>query len=146
MTNTSDKLDAVLNEIEMNCDPANGSDQCNRFRIACLSLVRSKLPPIAVEGFELANGHIEGHVSMQLITAMLSRCWQYLKENHHHDPLNHPIVSGIRAVICLLYGQTHPEERDIVDHMGFFLMLVNNVEPHFEEEESLLRVFFGKCL
>ena len=146
MWSESKSLDLLLNDIEMGCDPAIGSEQVNRFSIDCLSLIRHKLPRIAAEGLALTTEYLEGRAPLESVTDMLVKCWQYLKENHEHAPLNDPVVSAIRAVIFPLDAQKHPEKRDIVDHLSFFLMLVNNVEPHFEEEEGLLRKHFAKCL
>src|SRR5690349_18573969 len=90
--NTSEKLDLLLNDIEMHCDPAIGSQQVNQFSIDCLSLIRRKLPPIAAEGLALTIEYLEGRVPFQSVTDMLAKCWQYLKENHENVPLDDPVV------------------------------------------------------
>lgn len=55
-------------------------------------------------------------------------------------------LSLIRAVIFPLDAQKNPEERDVVNHLGLFLEFVNTVEPHYEEEEALLRRHFADCI
>jgi hypothetical protein len=54
MRNQSEKIDDLLNDIEINCDPAIGSRACTRFSLDCLTLIRHKLPPIAEEGLAVA--------------------------------------------------------------------------------------------
>jgi hypothetical protein len=77
---------------------------------------------------------------------MGAKCWQYLNENYKHVSLKDPVVSAIRAVIFPLHAQQHPDDHNVVDHLSFFLSLVNNVEPHIAEEESFLRKHFIGCL
>lgn len=143
---TPQKLDLLLNRIEMNCDLTIGGKTCNEFMMECLSLIQSKLPPIAVEAFRVSNDYLAGRAKLRSVTGMLEKCWEYLHENHQDQKINQPEVSAIRAVICLLHAQAHPQERDIVDQLSFFLTLVNNVESQFDREEFLLRRHFAECL
>lgn len=85
-------------------------------------------------------------MSLQSIIDMRIKCLQFLEDNYRNAPLNDPVVSAVRAVVFPLYAQQDPDERDVVDHLGFFITLVNNVEPHFAEEELLLRTYFAQCL
>jgi hypothetical protein len=142
----SRELDRLLNDIEIGCDPPVGGPECNRFSLDCLALIRYKLPPVALEGLACVTEYLAGQLTLQSVTDMRIKCWQYLDENYKHAPLDDPMVSAVRAVICPLHAQQNPDERNIVDHLSFFLMLVNNVEPHFQEEESLLRAYFAHCL
>lgn len=142
----SRRLDLLLNEIEMNCDPNIGGEECNQFSVDCLLLIQDKLPPIAVEALTVLQDYLERCASLVSVTEMLARCWKYLRMAYPEAPLNDPSVSAIRAVIFPLDAQKHPENLNIVDHLSFFLMLVNNVEPHFAEEEMLLRKHFINCL
>src|SRR5437773_8917117 len=100
MSNESKQLDSLLNDIEMRCDPAIGSKQCNAFSLDCLSLIRHKLPPIAAEGVAIATEYFEGRVPLKSVTDMLIRMWQYLDEHHQQTAIDDPKVSAIRAVIC----------------------------------------------
>ena len=145
MTGNSQKLDSLLNIIEMNCDPTIGSSECNRFSLDCLSLIQHELPSIAAQAFTLLTEYINGQARLQTLVDMRIKCWQYLDENHKHAPLHDPVVSAIRAVIFSLQAQQTPEERNFVDHLSSFLMWLNNVEPHFEEQESLLQKHFAQC-
>lgn len=142
----SRELDSLLNDIEISCDPPVGAPECNRFSLDCLALIRHKLPPVALEGVACVTAYLAGQIPLQSVTEMRIQCWQYLDENHKHAALDDPTVSAVRSVISLLGAQDPPERRDIVDHLSFFLMFVNNVEPHFEEEEVLLRKHFAQCL
>jgi len=143
----SDKrLDDLLNDIEINCNPAIGSEQCNGFSVECLSLIRHRLPPIACEALDLLKDYRTGRTELESVTKMIVQCWKYLDEKHGGREIHHPEVSAVRAVIFPLDAQKHPKDRNIVDHLSFFLTLVNNVEPHCEEEEALLRKHFAECL
>jgi hypothetical protein len=141
-----EKLDQLLNEIEICCDPEIGDDRCNQFCLDCLALIRHKLPPIAADALVVVTDYREGRVPLKSVVDMTVKCWKYLDENHGHQPLDDPLVSAIRAVIFPLSAQRTPAERDLVDHLSFFLMLVNNVEPHCGEEEALLRKYYAGCL
>jgi hypothetical protein len=146
MPNQSEKIDGLLNDIEVNCDPAIGIRACTRFSLDCLTLIRHKLTPIAEEGLAIATAYLEGRAPLEVVTGALLKCWQYLDEKHKHAPTSDAEVSIIRAVIFPLYAQKNPGERDIVDHLSLFLAFVNTVEPHYEEEETLLRAHFSDCL
>lgn len=142
----SERLDHLLNRIEMGCNPEVGLKQSSDFMMECLSLIKSKLPRVASEGLRISNEYIAGRAQRESIIEALEKCWSDLRENHSGQQINEHEVSGIRATICLLHAQAHPHERDIVDQLSFFLTLVNNVEPHFEKEEFLLRRHFAQCL
>ncbi len=146
MADPSQKLDLLLNDVEINCDPTIGSRECIQFTLDCLKLIRGKLPPIAEQGVSVVSDYLERRTSLQVVLDALLRAWEYLKENCKNTSIEDPVVSAIRAVICALHAQKNPQQRDIVDHLSFFLELVNNVEPHYEEEEALLRTYFAKCL
>jgi len=140
------KLSLLLNDIEEICDPPIGSRECSLFRMACLALIRHKLPLIPERARAFSAQYVKHRAPIEEVDELLVQCWQYLEENHGNAPVEDPTVSAFRAVICILYAQKHPEERDIADHLSFFLMLVNNVEPHYQEEESLLRTHFARYL
>jgi len=146
MLNQSKRIDDLLNDIEVNCDPAIGSRACIRFYLDCLRLISHKLPPIAEEGLAVATAYVEGRASVEVVTDAIVKCWQYLDEKHKHAPTSDPNVSIIRAVLFPLYAEKNPEERDVVDHLSLFLAFVNTVEPHYEEQETLLRTHFSDCL
>ena len=146
MQNPCSKLNDLLNGIESNCDPTVGSPECTQFSLDCLALIRHKLPPIAQEGISVVRDYYEGRVPLQVVADTLTKCWQYLDQHHKNVPFAETAVSAIRAVIFPLSAQTNPQDKDIVDHLSLFLKFVNNVEPHYEEEESLLRTHFSKCL
>ena len=123
-----------------------GSEQCIQFMTECLSLIQHKLPPIAVEAMAVAREYSAGRISVRTVSEMLVKCWEYLKEHHPGVLFEHPEVAALRAVICLLHAQKHPQACNIVDHLSFFLWLVEDVESHREQEEALLRKHFAKCL
>ena len=140
------RLSDLLNDIEINCDPGIGGGQCNAFSIECLFLIQHKLPPIAVEALGILNDYLAGRIPVKSVLDALVGLWKYLDTNHPQRGVDNLEISAIRAVIFPLDAQKSPEMRNIVDHLGFFLQFVNNVEPHYEEEEVLLRKHFGECL
>jgi TorA maturation chaperone TorD len=77
---------------------------------------------------------------------MRVKCWQHIKDEYKGIDDSNPEVSAIRAVIFALGAHREAEQRDIVDHLSCFLSFVNQVEPHREEEEKLLRRYFTKCI
>jgi hypothetical protein len=58
-TDALKKLDSLLNEIEIKCDPPIGGPECHRFSVDCLSLIRHKLPPVAEEAFLRLTEYLE---------------------------------------------------------------------------------------
>jgi hypothetical protein len=137
---------AVLNDIEMNCNPKIGDDRCTKFSYECLSLIRDKLPTIAAEAFDLLGDNLEGPVQLDSISEMLKRLWTYFDENRKEKGIGFAEEGAIRAVIGPLHALINPDTREIVDDLAFFLKMINNIEPHFEEEEALLRKLFKDCL
>jgi hypothetical protein len=146
MANPSQKLDDLLNDVEINCDPTIGSRESIRFTLDCLYLILGKLPRIAEQGITVVSDYLERRTSLQSVEDTRARCWEYLGQNYKNTSIEDPVVSAIRAVIFPLWAQQYPEQRDIVDHLSVFLELVNYLEPHYEEEEALLRTHFAKCL
>ena len=104
MLNQSKRIDDLLNDIEVNCDPAIGSRACTRFMLECLTLIRHKLPPIAEEGLAVVTACLEGRATVEVVTDALVRCWQYLDEKHKDAPTSDPEVSIIRAVMFPVYA------------------------------------------
>jgi len=60
--------------------------------------------------------------------------------------LDDPEVSATRAVICVLQEQLQAESDDFLDSASFFLQIINNVEPHQDQQEVLIRKHFASCL
>lgn len=111
MRNTSENLlDSLLNNIEVDCNPTTDSEPCGRFCTDCLFLIRDRLPPIAVEALTLVNDRLNNKIPVESVAQMLTKCWQYLDENHCHQPLTVPAVSALRAVICVLDAQKNPRQ------------------------------------
>jgi hypothetical protein len=146
MMSTEQGINDLLNMIEENCDPSIASKQCNDFMLESLSLIREKSPTIALEATEVAQEYFAGRVKIQAVSDMLVKCWHHIDENYKGVDSRHAEVSAIRAVIFPLDAQRHTNERDIVDYLSSFLTFINQVEPHLDEEEALLRKHFGKCI
>jgi hypothetical protein len=146
MSDESTKLDLLLNDIEEKCDPADYAENSARFQIECLSLIAERMPTIAATSYAVARAHVSGQSNTKAVAEALKASWDYLDVGCKSLNLSDVKVSATRAVICALHEQLHQEDTDFVDSMSFFLRLVNNVEPHFEAEEMLLRKYFGACL
>jgi len=146
MAHTAKELDELLNDIELKCDPPIGSKESNAFMLECLSLIRHKLPPISLEAVEVLQAYFMGRATVEAVNDMRVRCWEHIAEHYKGVEASNPEVSAIRAVIFPLGAQREAEQRDIVDHLSFFLMFINQVEPHLDEEERLLRRHFAKCI
>src|SRR5262245_670363 len=85
------KLDDLLNDINMNCEPLVFSKPCYQCSVDCLALIRHKLPPVAQEGLDLLINYLAGRVSVRSITEMRAKCWRYLNENHKQPRLDLPV-------------------------------------------------------
>jgi hypothetical protein len=148
MTKPEQNLDDLLNDIEQNCDPAVGDQESNDFMFDCLLLVQHKLPAICLEAMALLTAYRLGQIPLHDIDEMAVRCWRYLDENYKGADSALAEVSAVRAVIFPLnaHRHVHKGEHDIVDYLSSFLTFVNQIEPHLDEEESLLRKHFARCI
>ena len=146
MATSSTKLDLLLNSIEENCDPTRYRAAWIPYLIACAALVEHRMPAVAIASFGVSRDYAAGRVSMQSVREAMQRCWEDLQKGHREMRLDDPQVSAVRAVICVLQRQLEPESDDFLDFTSFFLQVVDNVEPHPDEEEALLREHFGLCL
>jgi len=136
----------LLNDIEEKCNPRIGDEECHRFSMDCLALIRHRLPAIGVEAMRVLDEYKAGHAERDVLDKMYIKCWQYLRENCPEQKLSDPKFSSIRAVLFPLDAQRNPEPRDILNHVVLFLQFINNVEPHMDSERELLKKYFYKCL
>jgi hypothetical protein len=95
---------------------------------------------------EVLRKYFSRVVKIEAVSEMLVKCWHHIDENYKGVDSCHVEVSAIRAVIFPLDAQRRAHERDIVDYLESFLTFVNQVEPHPEKEEDLLRKHFAKCI
>jgi hypothetical protein len=143
---TALELDRLLNQIEESSDPAIGSNASSQFMLECLALVEQSLPPLAMEAVQSVRHYLAGRLDLEAIIHIRSKCWRRIDECRQTSDGDSSEVIAIRAAIFPLHAQEHPTERDLVDHLSAFLAFVNRVEPHFEEEEALLRKHFANSL
>lgn len=146
MGTSSAKLDALLNAIEENCDPTAYRDLVIPYMLDCASLIETRMPAVALASFGVSNGHAAGRVSIQSVTEAIQRCWGELQKDRRETNLDDPEVSATRAVICVLQRQLELESDDFLNLTSFFLQLLNNVQPHLDEQEALLRRHFPSCI
>jgi hypothetical protein len=146
MQNIDREVDEILSKIEENCNPSIGSAECNEFSLECLSLIRDKLPPIALQALDVLREYFGRRVPIEAVNDMRLKCWHHIDEHYRTVASSHAEVSSIRSVIFPLDAQRRAHEREIVDHLSCFLTFVNQVESHLDEEEALLRKHFTKCL
>jgi len=142
----SAELDRVLNAIEETCAPPQYVRFREAFMLDCAALIAQRMPALAAKALQIAREHRAGMVSLQSVRDTHDACWESLRTNHREMQLDNPEVASIRAIICILYGQLHPDSDEFVDVLSFFLRLLNNVEPHSTEQEQLIRKHFADCL
>jgi hypothetical protein len=142
-TNALQNLNLLLNDIEETCDPEIGSEASRNFSLDCLSLIAARSPSICEEALRLLKS--ESEIQTTALDELYVRCWNFIESHLPNKPITTPEVSAVRATICTLYAATHRHERNIVDHLSFFLELVNNVLPISERHEELLRQHFAGC-
>ena len=140
------RLDLLLNSIEEECDPPKYLRLRDAFVIDCMTMIGHRLPPVASRALQVANDFRTGLASLASVRDAHQACWEELRIGHKEMHLDDPEVSAIRAAVCILHGQLHPESDDFVDSVSFCLRLLNNVEPHLAQQESLLHKYFRDCL
>ena len=140
------KLDLLLNEIEVNCDPVTYSSFVAGCMVDCVSVIEHRLPPMAKTGLLVCRSYPSGGSSLQQLKDAILDCWTVLGEGGQESRLEIPDVSATRAILCILKHLEGAEQHDAVDQMSFFLQLVNNVEAHEDDQEALLRKHFAACL
>lgn len=143
---TAQEIDGLLNQIEETSNPTVGSKASTQFMLECLALIEEKLPPLATEAAELTNRYLSGRAKLEAVIEMRSKCWRHIDECRKTGDCDSLEVNAIRAVIFPLDAFEHPAEHDVVEHLSAFLAFVNHVEPHFQQEEALLRKHFASSL
>jgi hypothetical protein len=138
------KLDLLLNEIEMNYDPAAYNFSVAACMIDCVAVIECRLPPTAKTGPLVCRSYLLGESSLQQLKSAILDCWESIRRQD--CGIDIPDVSATRAILCILKHLESEEPHDLVDQMSFFLQLVNNVEAHEDEQEVLLRKHFAVCL
>lgn len=146
MANLPAKLDLLLYSVEDGCDPSEYVGSMVPYMIGCLSLIEHRMPPVVSVSFQVSKDYYSGLSPLNSVSDAYEACWKELSRGHREMQLDDPDVSAIRAVICILYQQQHPESEDFLDSQTFFSQLVNNVEPHVDQEEALLKKHFASCL
>jgi hypothetical protein len=140
----SGRLDLILNEIEIRCNPPQYLKLAESFMFDCQALVGQRMPPLALRALQVASRHRAGLIPLQSVSETLAACWRGIQGRDMQ--LDKPDVAAVRAVICILDSQLHPESDEFVDSLSFFLHLLNSIEPHFVEQEDLIRRHFADCL
>ncbi len=127
------------------CDVVWGGDSCNQFCIACLSLIQHQFPPIALEALALAKDYSAQRTDLSAVVEMKIRCWKELDSTYKGMRDVDAPVAAIRAVICVLLAQQHPEDNDTSMQLLNFLEFVTNVEPNIKEIGLLFQKYFPQC-
>jgi len=140
------RLDLVLNAIEEACESSQYVRFCEAFMPDCSALIQQQMPEAASTALQIAMGYRAGTVSRQSVSDIHAVCWDSLRTGHREMQLDDPNVAAIRAAICILHYQLHPESEEFVNLPSFFLRLLNTIEPHFREQEQLTRKHFADCL
>ncbi len=139
------RLDMMLNQMEQNCDPVIGSSASIQFMLDCMQLIETELPEFAAEALHAIERSLIERTARQQWDSLWRECWAFVDAQQREGAGNSG-VPALRALICVLDALRNPEQHDIVDHLSFFIGLVNRVKPHFAQEELLLRKRFDNCL
>jgi hypothetical protein len=145
MTISSTKLIDVLYSIEENCARADYQHSVVPCMIDCAKLIAHEMTPATAESFQIAQRYVNQATSLQSVSDAISSCWKEL-EHGREMRVSDPEVSATRAVLCILHAQLHGPSDEFLDAMSFFLQLINNAEPHHQEELELLQHHFASCL
>jgi hypothetical protein len=146
MTTAKERIDQLLNEIEEKCQPADCRQLRIPFMLDCASLI-SKLPSQTVKALQTSRAYSIQELPLTSVSEAVAECWRYLDGsfvNGSND--DHPDAITIRALICILLEESRPGSEDFIDLIGFFLDLLNRVEPHAEEQWELIKKHFQYCL
>jgi hypothetical protein len=138
------KVDLLLNDIEINCEPAEYRSSIAVCMVNCALVIEHRLPPTARAGLLFCKGYLLNESSLQQLNGAILDCWESIRDQDCRIDI--PDVSATRAILCILKHLEGAEQHDLVDQMSFFLQLVNNVEAHEDEQEALLRKHFAACL
>jgi hypothetical protein len=137
----SDDLDSLLNDLEERMGSDWNWGPCCHFMIDCLNLVRPQLPSVAVEALTIQESFMEGIAPYEQVIAARERCWRANDREATTHPVSNLRITCIRAVICVLWNA--PAPGDSLGHLAFFLGLLNQVEPRYNDEYRLLCKHFG---
>ena len=146
MNSTWEAILDGLNDIEENCAPPLGEGLTVQFMVDCLSLINHRLPPPALQVLDLTKAMSSDERYLQAVTDLRHRCWTVVDAVTRNPGESSSQVSAVSASIFLIDARLRPEEREFLNSVVLFLESVNQVEPHLEEELTLLRKHFSKCL
>ena len=139
------EIDLLLNDIEMNCEPAEYRGFEVDFMIDCVAIIEDNLSPAASAGLLVCRDYLSGKASLQVVQDAILECWAAERQKDWSRPFEVPELPANRAVLCLL-KKLEGDEADLVDGLSFFLNLIDNVEAQQEQHEALLRQRFAACL
>ena len=145
MADGSAALDLALNDIEEDCGTAIAGERVLRFQLATLKLIEKELPEIVTEAISAAQRYLAGQETRMGLRSLQLKCWSVLDEKYPGQTLSNPEVSAIRAAIFLLHAGQVDQDDDFVNASSFFLNLINNIEPHYEEELHLMKTILARC-
>jgi hypothetical protein len=123
MTTAKERIDQLLNEIEEKCQPADCRQLRIPFMLDCASLI-SKLPSQTVKALQTSRAYSIQELPLTSVSEAVAECWRYLDGSFVN----------------------RPGSEDFIDLIGFFLDLLNRVEPHAEEQWELIKKHFQYCL
>jgi len=141
-----ERLDLLLSQVDDKCELSDILSEAISFEADCLRLVCHAIPPQCSQDAELVFNFKRDRPTRDAAGVALGRCWTVLKKDYPGKDVDDVSVSAVRALICALTLVQAKELGDVVDDLGFFLEMLHHVEPHFEEEESLIRSHFGQYL
>ena len=146
MAEAQERIDLLLNEIEERCQASDYEGSRVPFMLDCASLSQSRMPARAAKALETARAFSAHEVPLASVHEVIKECWRELDQEVVDRSRDDPNACAIRAVICILSEQSQPESGDFVNLLSFFLNLLNQADPHPEEQILLINKHFSGCL
>lgn len=137
-----------LNNLVADIDEQLGANRaCNRrcysFMLDCLALIRHLLPPVAIAGIAVTERLLQNGFAATdwpELEAPRRNCWAEVKRLET-IPGSEAQIAAVRAALFATYPPDGKD--DLVDVLSVFLEFANEAEPHFVEQEQLLRKHFA---
>lgn len=113
------------------------------FYFAYFSLVRTALPKMACQTFEVAKKCRQGTATSEECKAVHADTWKYIREHKAWGDAS-PEYSVMRALLFLV---PHPagrgENEPLTELINWFLYFVNKFEDHSDSAPPLIEQFFN---
>lgn len=111
--------------------------------IACLKLIKTSIPTVGIEAFELAKKYwIDKTLSDEELEAARIKCWEYIDAQGSSTDLDDKKIYALRSVICVLYSEQPSEDNG--ELLEFFFGTFEKVNGETNQLNSLVEGFLSK--